>query len=113
MGLSIRKITAIAGKCMPEDVKSTTVKLTGAMKSGYSIGRRCNSIHDKGYCKSAGTSAVSVKRELSKLKFSRDEMPALAAAITYLIPVPSPIPITPIVYGAGRLVNKFLKIINK
>ena len=109
MGLSIKRISSIASRCMPADVKTTTRKLTGAAKSGYNIGKRCNRVNNNGIFKSAETTAISVKRELGELKFTQDEMPALIAALTYLIPVPSPIPITPIVYGIGKVVNKILK----
>lgn len=113
MGIGIVKIFSLAGKLIPKDVKLATKKLTGAMKSGYQIGKRHTSIYNKGSISRVKTSAKSITRELKKLKFTRDEIPALAAAITYMIPIPSPIPITPIVYGAGHGINKGLKITGK
>lgn len=109
----LRKIISLAGKLIPSDVRSVTSRITGSVKKGYQIGKRCSSIYDKGTFKGIGTTAKSVKREVGKLKFTRDEIPALAASITYMIPIPSPIPITPIVYGAGHGINKGLKLTNK
>lgn len=113
MGFGIAKIFSLAGKLIPKDVKMATTKLTGAVKKGYQISKRYNSIYDKGELSGAKTSVKSVTRKMKKLKFTRDEIPALAAAITYLIPIPSPIPLTPIVYGAGHGINKGIKLTGK
>lgn len=112
MGI-IKGISKIFGKITPSDVKLATGKLSGAMKRGYQIGKRCNSIHNVGRVRGLKTSAKSVTRELKKLKFTRDEVPALAASITYMIPIPSPVPLTPIVYGLGHGINKGAKLAGK
>ena len=109
MGLNISKITRFTSKLIPSDVQSTTSKLTGAVKSGYQIGKRCNNIHNADVFTSSKISAKSVTREVRKLKFTKEEMPALIASITSLIPIPSPIPITPIVYGLGKVIAKIMK----
>lgn len=111
--MNILKIFSIAKRIMPKDVINTTNKLTGAIKSGYKTSKRCNSIYNKSGIAKVGTTTKSVTKELGKLKFSRDEMPALAASLVTLIPIPSPIPITPIIYGAGHGINQGLKITSK
>lgn len=113
MVISIKNSLSLASKIVPSDVRTTTAKLTGAMKSGYKIGRRCNRINNADVFASTKTSTKSVSRKIRKLKFTKEERPALIAAIWSLLPIPSPIPTTPIVYGVGKLVNKFLKIIGK
>ena len=109
MSLSISKVTKFTSKIVPSDVRSTTTKLTGAMRSGYRIGKRCNSMHKRNLFQSTTTSAKSVTKELRKLKFTKEEMPALIASITSLVPIPPPVPITPIVYGIGKIIAKIVK----
>ena len=108
--MRIKSILNIA-KIIPPDVRSTTSKLTGAIKSGYTTGKRCKRIYGKNKTLlPLGPHTKSIRKELGKLKFEQDEMPALAASITYLIPIPSPIPLTPIVYGLGHIINRAIKI---
>ena len=52
----------------------------------------------------------SIFNEVRGLKFSKSEMPAVVASFVALIPIPSPIPIAPIVYGVGKAIQKIAKI---
>lgn len=111
--MGILKVFSLVKKIIPKDVTQTTNKLLGAVKKGHQISKRCNSIYTPYKMGKVKTTAKSVTKELGKLKFQRDEIPALAASLTYLIPIPSPIPLTPLVYGVGHGINYGLKITGK
>ena len=82
-------------KYTPRDIKYTSAKLRNPVKRGIKKGRcHGNSIWG------------SVVSEYKNVRFSKKEIPALAASAVAIAPIPSPIPIFPFVYVIGKIMYK-------
>lgn len=105
MAVGLKTVKTIVKKITPADVQSATDKITQALKTGYKAGKSA----DAGIFIQTKNQTRSIYKEIKGLKFAKEEYPAVAAAVTALIPIPSPIPITPFVYGIGKIVQKIFK----
>ena len=95
-----RSVSHTIWKHTPRDIKCTSAKLRNPIKRGVKKGR------------AQGASVFGfVVKEYKNIKFSREEIPALAASAVALTPVPSPVPIFPFVYGIGKLIYHSPRIV--
>lgn len=111
MGI-IQKVTMQTAKLMPKDLTKTTGMIKEAVQTGWQKGKTQSLIDNKGLTSDMYTRSKCVAKELKSLKFTKDDIPALAAALGYVIPIPIP-GLTFITYGAGILVKKALQIAQK
>ena len=107
MSISLKRITTYTSKLIPTDVKTSSGKIFGAINKGRKAGKLPNA----GRFKNIKSQTKSVFHEVKGLKFTKDEMPAVVASVFAFIPIPSPIPITPIVYGIGKAIQKVTKFL--
>lgn len=108
----IKKITTQANKLLPEDFKHTSKVITDAVKTGWQSGKVKAAIDNKGLATDMYIRTKSVKDELCKLKFTKDDIPALAAVIGNFIPVPIP-GLTIWAYFAGVGIKKAINLAQK
>lgn len=100
------KTVSLMAKILPRDVRSTFASFSGAFKNGNAIGKRWASVNNKGLLTDTYVRGKAVRRNL---KFKRDDIPALSAAISsvVLLPVPGS---TFIGYGVGKAIKSAVSI---
>ena len=64
--------------------------LKGAVKKGWQEGKQQAKINNKGLVGDMYARSLGITKEVRKLRFSWEDMPAIAAAITATLPIPIP-----------------------
>ena len=105
------KITTVASKLMPHDLTRTTTQLKNAVKTGWQNGRMQSRANNKGLAGDVYTCSKCIAKEFKNLKFTKDDIPAVAAAIGYIAPIPIP-GLTIYAYAAGVGIKKLLNLKN-
>ena len=103
-------ITKVISRMVPTDIARTNRMITGAVKNGYKKGSVLARENNQNIIRGTYTRSKSVAKELGTLKFTKDEIPAVAAAITSILPVPIP-GLSIAVYALGHAIQKGLKFL--
>lgn len=101
-------ISKIVQRIVPSDLRRANSMISGALKSGYKKG----SIYAKEQkitgMRKTYTKSKSAVKELKTLKFTKEDIPAVAAAIAGVSPIPIP-GLSIMVYGVGKAIQYGLK----
>lgn len=103
-------VSAVTKAVVPADIAKTNKMVSNAVRNGLQKGKRYNQINQKGVFSGSYVRSKSVARELGRLKFTKDEIPALAATVASVAPVPIP-GFSLVVYALGHAVRKVSKMI--
>jgi len=103
-------VSGIAKSIVPSDVVRTNKMVSNAVRTGLKRGKRLNKIKQTGTLSGAYVRSKSVARELGNLKFTKDEIPALAATVASVTPIPIP-GLSLVVYALGHAVKKISKMV--
>ncbi len=106
--VSIKAVTSTLAKVVPSDLARTNKRVLTAVKTGWQNGR--NSTTSKNLMIRFGAKTKGVAREVKNLKFTKDEIPALAGTIATFAPVPIP-GLGVAVYGVGHAIRGFIKLL--
>ena len=86
----VKNTSRIFSKLVPEDISRTSGMLKGAVKKGWQEGKQQAKINNKGLVGDMYARSLGITKEVRKLRFSWEDMPAIAAAITATLPIPIP-----------------------
>ena len=103
-------INKVMSRIIPSDVQRTNRMISTAVKNGYKKGSVMARENNQNIIRGTYTRSKSVAKELGTLKFTKDEIPAIAATIASFLPVPVP-GLGLAVYALGHAVQKGLKFI--
>ncbi len=105
-------ISKIVQRIVPSDLRRANSMISGALKSGYKKG----SIYAKEQkitgMRKTYTKSKSAVKELKTLKFTKEDIPAVAAAIVGVAPIPIP-GLSFVVYGVGHAIQYGIKNADK
>lgn len=108
----IQKITTAASKLLPKDFKHTSKVITDAVKTGWQTGKTQAAIDNKGLATDMYMRTKAMTREIGKLKFTKEDIPAVSAVIGNLLPIPIP-GLTIWSYFAGIGIKKVIDLAQK
>lgn len=106
------RITKIVQQIVPSDLKRANTMISRALKSGYKKGSIYATKNNITGVRKTYTKSKSAVKELKTLRLSKDDIPAVAAAIAGIAPIPIP-GLSIMVYGVGRAIQFGLKNSNK
>lgn len=104
----LRKITTNIANLIPKDVQHTSGIIKEAVKTGWETGKAQALADNKNLVKDIYTRTRCATSEVKKLKFTKDDIPAVAAVIGNFIPLPIP-GLTIWSYFAGKGVKKAIE----
>lgn len=102
------RIAKIVQNIVPRDLKRTNTMISGALKSGYKKGSIYVEANNITGIRKTYTKSKSAVKELKTVRFSKDDIPAVAAAIAGISPIPIP-GLSIMVYGVGKAIQYGLK----
>ncbi len=102
------RISKIVQHIVPSDLKRANTMISGALKSGYRKGSIYVEANNITGMRKTYTKSKSAVKELKTVRFSKDDIPAVAAAIAGISPIPIP-GLSLMVYGVGRAIQYGLK----
>lgn len=108
--VAVTRIISGLSRLVPADLARTNKMLTGALKTGYNKGSVLAKTTNQGTLHGAYTKSKSAVKELKNVKFTKAEIPAVAAAITGFLPIPVP-GLSIAVYALGHVIQKGIKFI--
>lgn len=106
------RVTKIVQQIVPSDLKRANTMISGALKSGYKKGSIYVAENNITGVRKTYTKSKSAVKELKTLKFSKDDIPAIAAAIAGVAPIPIP-GLSFMVYGVGHAIQYGIKNASK
>lgn len=106
--VSIKAVTSTLSKIVPNDLARTNKKVLDAVKTGWNTGKTTTTSTNA--IIRFGAKSKGAVREVKKLKFTKDELPALAGTIASLTPIPIP-GFGVAVYGIGHAIKGFAKLL--
>lgn len=106
--VSIHAIKSTLSKVVPSDLARTNKRVYTALKTGWQNGK--NSTTSKNLIIRFGAKTKGVVKEVKNLKFTKDELPALAGTIASFAPIPIP-GLGVAVYGIGHAIKGFAKLL--
>lgn len=105
-------ILKVAQRIIPSDLRRANSMISGALKSGYKKGSIYATENNITGVKKTYTKSKSAVKELKTLKFSKEDIPAIAAAIVGVAPIPIP-GLSFMVYGVGHAIQYGIKNASK
>ena len=106
------KISGIVQRIIPSDLRRANSMISGALKSGYKKGSIYAMENNITGVKKTYTKSKSAVKELKTLRFSKEDIPAVAAAIVGVAPIPIP-GLSFMVYGVGHAIQYGIKNASK
>lgn len=108
----LKRLSTKIGKLIPKDVQHTSGIIKDAIKTGWQNGKAQALVDNKNLMQDMYMRTRGVTTEVKKLKFTKDDIPAVAAVIGNFIPVPIP-GLTIWSYFAGKGIKKAIEIYSK
>lgn len=102
------RIAKIVQSIVPRDLKRANTMISGALKSGYKKGSIYVEANNITGMRKTYTKSKSAVKELKTVRFSKDDIPAVAATIAGISPIPIP-GLSIMVYGVGKAIQYGLK----
>lgn len=106
------RVTKIVQQIIPRDLKRANSMISGALKSGYKKGSIYAQEQNMTGMKKTYTKSKAAITELKTIKLTKDDIPAVAAAITGIAPIPIP-GLSFVVYGVGHAIQYGIKNASK
>ena len=106
------KSSGIVQRIIPSDLKRANSMISGALKSGYKKGSIYVEENNITGVRKTYTKSKTAVKELKTLKLSKDDIPAIAAAIAGIAPIPIP-GLSFMVYGVGHAIQYGIKNASK
>ena len=106
------KISGIVQRIIPSDLRRANSMISGALKSGYKKGSIYVEENNITGVKKTYTKSKTAVKELKTLRFSKEDIPAVAAAIVGVAPIPIP-GLSFMVYGVGHAIQYGIKNASK
>lgn len=97
-------ILKVVQRIVPSDLRRANSMISGALKSGYKKGSIYAMENNITGVKKTYTKSKSAVKELKTLRFSKEDIPAVAAAIVGVAPIPIP-GLSFMVYGVGHAIQ--------
>ena len=110
--IMLKKVTTQIGRLIPKDVQHTSGVIKEAVKTGWQNGKIQAQINNTNLVQDVFIRTKGVTKEVKKLNFTKDDIPALAAVIGNFLPVPIP-GLTIWSYFAGKGIKKVVDVCNK
>lgn len=105
-------ILKVVQRIVPSDLRRANSMISGALKSGYKKGSIYAMENNITGVKKTYTKSKSAVKELKTLRFSKEDIPAVAAAIVGVAPIPIP-GLSFMVYGVGHAIKYGIKNASK
>lgn len=105
-------ILKVVQRIVPSDLRRANSMISGALKSGYKKGSIYAMENNITGVRKTYTKSKSAVKELKTLRFSKEDIPAVAAAIVGVAPIPIP-GLSFMVYGVGHAIQYGIKNASK
>lgn len=105
-------ILKVVQRIVPSDLRRANSMISGALKSGYKKGSIYAMENNITGVRKTYTKSKSAVKELKTLRFSKEDIPAVAAAIVGVTPIPIP-GLSFMVYGVGHAIQYGIKNASK
>lgn len=105
-------ILKVVQRIVPSDLRRANSMISGALKSGYKKGSIYAMENKITGVRKTYTKSKSAVKELKTLRFSKEDIPAVAAAIVGVAPIPIP-GLSFMVYGVGHAIQYGIKNASK
>ena len=108
----LKRISTQLEKLIPTDVQHTSGLIKDAIKTGWKNGKMQAAVDNKNLVQDMYTRTKDITKEVKKLRFTKDDIPAIAAVVGNFIPLPIP-GLSILTYFAGKGIKKSIEIYSK